>query len=108
MESLRGHVMDPRAASSGNGQQAASGLHIQLDRSRLVEAARVGQDEAGRSRAAESGLVGVLLQDGHDLDVVHRLRPGRVVVQYAKQQAVRDSHRANRVPEAIVVRAGLG
>ena len=98
--------LDPRAASLRNGDQAASGERVQLGRGLLVEAARVGQDETGRGRTAERGLVGVLLQDGHDLDAVHRLRPGRVIVEHAQQQPVRGTHRANRRPEGIVVRAG--
>jgi hypothetical protein len=36
------------------------------------------------------------------------LRPGRVVVEYGQEEAVRDSGRANRLPEGIVVREGLG
>ncbi len=100
--------LEPRAASLGHGHQAASGESVELDRGRLVEAARVGQDEAGRGRTAERGLVDVLLEDGHDLDVVHRLRSGRVVVEYGQEEAVRDSGRANRLPEGIVVREGPG
>ena len=61
-----------------------------------------------RGRTAERGLVGVLLQDGHDLDAVHRLRAGRVIVQDTEHAAVRRSHRADRRPKRLVVRAGLG
>jgi hypothetical protein len=105
---LAGHdarVIMGRNAPSRNGDQAARGAHIQLDRGPLVQAARVGQDEAGRGRTAKCGVAAALVQDGHDLDIMHGLRPGRVIVKDVREQAIRGSHRADRRPQGRTVRA---
>ena len=106
VESLRliSSIRVPRRRATAIRPRAAR--VVQLDRGRLAQAARVGQDEAGRGRAAERSLIGVLVQGGHDLDAVHGLRPGRVVVQHAEQQAVRGPHGADRRAERRAVRRG--
>lgn len=61
------------AAPFGHGQQAPRGQDIDLGSGRLLHAASVGEDEAGRGRADQGGVVRLLLQDGHHLNTVHRL-----------------------------------
>ena len=59
-------------------------------------------------RPVEGRLVSLMLEDSHDLDAVHRLRPGRVVVEHTEQESVRGSDGANRRPEGRIIRPGLG
>jgi hypothetical protein len=99
--------LQTRAPPSRNRDQAVGSERIALGRGRPSQAARIGQHETDRGRT-ERGLVGVLLQDGHDLDAVHRLRPGRVIIQHAQQQPVRGTHRADRLPEGIIIRESPG
>ena len=98
--------LQARTAPPGHRHKAPSGQDIDLGRGQLLQAAGVGQDEAGRSKASQRGAVRLLLQDGHHLNAAHRLRPGRVIVEHA-QQAVRGPHRADGGPQALVVGPGF-
>ncbi len=99
--------LNPDSGPFGYRDQSPCGPLVHLHRGRFVEAAGVGQHEAGAGRAVQRGPVGLLVQHGHDLHVVHRLRSGRVVVQDAQPQPVRGAHRADRLPEGTVVRKGV-
>ena len=99
--------LQARTAPSGHGKKAPCGQDIDLGGGRLLHAAGVGQDEAGRGRAGQRGAVRLLLQDGHQLDAVHRLRPGWVIIEHAQQQAVRGPHRADGSAQAVVVGPGF-
>ncbi len=106
VESLRltSWIRAPRRAATAISPRPASMVRSTI---RLGQAARTGQHETDRGRI-ERSTVGVLLQHGHHLDAVHRLRPGRVNIQHARQQPVRPAHRADRLPQAIIIGDGRG
>ena len=62
-----------RTAPPRHRDKAPRGHDIGLGRVRFLHAARVGQDEAGRSRADRRRRVRLLLQDSHHLNAVHCL-----------------------------------
>jgi hypothetical protein len=99
--------LDPRAQPSCDGDQAASGQRGALYCGWLGQATRIAQHETDRGRV-ERGVAGALVQNRHHLDAMHRLRPGRVIVKHSQQQSVRGTHLADRLPEAIIVRDGVG
>ncbi len=96
-----------RPASPGNGEQPACDLSCQRGGLVLGQAARVREDETRRSPASNRG-VGVfvrrLVKDRHDLDVVHGLGPGRIIVENSEKPAVVGAQLADRGSQAWVVR----
>ena len=63
-------------------------------------------DETRPGPPVERRPVGVFVFHGHDLHVVHRLGPGRVVVQHPQQSTAVGPQRPDRRPHVLIVGAG--
>ena len=100
--------LQPRAASSGYGDQAAGSPRGAPGSARL----RVwGQHEADRGRV-NRGLAGGVFHDCHNRDAVHHLRPGRVglvspVAAWPRQERRPPNKAGNPCPGGVRARASV-
>ena len=98
--------LDAGPAPSRHRDQASGGPGGQLGGGRPAQAAGVGQHETRGARPGQRRGVGVFLQHGHDLDVMHGLRSGRIVVEDPQEQVTGRPGGADRFAETLVAGAG--